>query len=416
MTQQNTKGFQPNTRASRANQSSPTANRFQVKGLENGQKQSSGGLSPGKRDRNVYFDDGFEDPDYKRTGIYQTQITDRWFDTSYEKKPTRENERNWPRSLFEKCGRDGQTNFFHSLLEGVGKKVRRIPQVAKTSGWVERLVLKEPDLLGSENESEIVPIDQAVKRLPDLIDLVFDLVISEMTRKSLETHGANPASSLRSFHPQKDGVLKMDDEFFETMPTAVQDDEQPEATSARRPCLHSEVNIENLLDWEKKLRISLGTMLNKADRALKVLASLLIRHRMEQEHAQAIKLQTFKNILESFPDRAFTTAISPNGYNLLQLAVDLIDKKSIDYNLQYKVTEALRVDDVRDLIKIECIRSKGEGLDSINPNELQAMKKSLLYGHGEAESAIIDEVYMKMVTKKSGMQLETVLDFLRFPN
>ncbi|GKT67380.1 hypothetical protein ColTof3_14719 [Colletotrichum tofieldiae] len=64
---------------------------------------------------------------------------------------------------------------------------------------------------------------------------------------------------------------------------------------------------------------------------------------------------------------AFTTAAGSDGDNLLPLTVGLFDKRSIDYNLQYKVIEVL----------------VGEVLDSINPDKFQVMKRSLLYGHGE---------------------------------
>ncbi|GKT97630.1 hypothetical protein Ct61P_15480 [Colletotrichum tofieldiae] len=82
---------------------------------------------------------------------------------------------------------------------------------------------------------------------------------------------------------------------------------------------------------------------------------------------------------------AFTTAAGSDGDNLLPLTVGLFDKRSIDYNLQYKVIEVL----------------VGEVLDSINPDKFQVMKRSLLYGHGETDPAC---------------KLEIVLEFERLLN
>lgn len=176
-----------------------------------------------------------------------------------------------------------------------------------------------------------------------------------------------------------------------------------------------------LLDRENDLRSSLKRILDIPDLAREVLLFLVNDNRFdtEEKNAQAVKLQSFRNILELSPNDAFTTATSSAGYNLLQLAVNLFDKTSIDFDLQYKVIEALvqrspasiffeskardgeaknvycrlgelrksgkrqRVDDVRNLIKVECIRYRGEVSDPISPDELQVMKRNLLYGHGE---------------------------------
>lgn len=425
MTRQNTKAF-------RANQPAPVANGLPHEDLENQRKQSSGGSSPGEKDHNPYSDDGLTTSRKRRTQTYHEQILDRWSNRG-EEQPTVENERNWPRSLFETTGQDNKTNFFHNLLITLKGQ---IPHIA--IGWLESLVLEKPDLLASENEYNFLPIVNAAKKLPDLVFIVFDLVIPETTRKILEAHGANPPSceacplwnvspALRNFRPLREVAPNKDDEVSEAMSDSIHEITAPEAqddvqaSSAPRPCLYSEVNIETLLDREKELRSSLKDVLEIPGLARKVLESLLDENRFdtEQENAQAIKLQSFRNILELSPNDAFTTATSSDGYNLLQLAVGLFDKKSIDYDLQYQVIEALvqrsppsiffeyethdgekknvycrlgelrksaerqRVDDVRNLIKVECIRYRGKGLDPVDPEKLQAMKRNLLYDHGE---------------------------------
>ncbi|OHF04298.1 hypothetical protein CORC01_00637 [Colletotrichum orchidophilum] len=468
---------QPNTKAFRANQPATPTNGLPPKGLEKQRKKSRGGLPPGKEDHNPYSDDGLEQRNSrkKRTQIYHDQILDRWSNGG-EEQPTVENERNWPQSLFETTGSNNKTNFFHNLLVTL---TGEIPHDAK--GELASLVLERPDLLASENEWNVLPIIKAAKTLPDLVFLIFNIVVPETTRKILEAHGANPSPcevcplwdvslALMNFRPLREAAPNKDDEVSEVTAVAVHNITTPEAqddvqASGRpRACLHTKINVETLLDRDKELRRSLKGVLDIPKLACEVLESLLDENRFdtEQENAQAIKLQSFRNILELSPNDAFTTATNSDGYNLLQLAVGLFDKTSIDYDLQYNVIEALvqrspasiffeygthdgekknvycrlgelrksadrqRVDDVRNLIKVECIRYSGEGLDPISPDKLKAMKRSLLYGHGETEkklfldltgeSAIIDEVYVKMVTSKSGMQLETVLEFVRLPN
>lgn len=435
----NTKPFQaPNTKPFQANQPEPSANGLPAKGLGNQGKESSGGSSPGKKDHNPYSNDGLQVlKPLRRTQTYHDQILEMWWPSEVdEEQPTVENKHNWPHSLFEMT--DTKNNFFHNLLI---KLPNNIPDTAK--GWLESLVLESPDLLASENTWNISPIRRAAKVLPTLVFLVFDLVIPETVRKILETHGANSlpcdacplwgvSPSLRNFRPLRGAAPNkdLDDKVSETIPAAVHDNAAQKAqddlqgSSAPRSCLHSEVNMKDLLKRENELRSSLKRILAHPDLACEVLKSLLVETRFDtgQENAQVIKLQSFRNILELSPDDAFTTVVSPNGYNLLQLAVDLFDKNSIDYDLQFKVIEALvqrspasifheyetseggnrkkenvycllreagnsaepkRVDDVRKLIKVACIRYREEDSDPIKTARLQAKKRSLLYSHGE---------------------------------
>lgn len=426
---------QSNTKAFRASQPAPVSNSLPFKDLGNLSKQASRGLSQGPETPDPYCNDGYEDLHSRktRTQIYHEQIIDEWLGI-HDRKPTEENRRNWPRSLFEMTGRSNKTSFIDKLV--IEPYSGKLPHAAKD--LLERVVLDKPDLLASKDEWKNFPIVEAATKLPHLVFLVFDLIIPESTRNILKAHGTKPPScevcplwdvspALRNFRTLRDSDPDKNDRRSAAMSPAegITEGEAPDdvqESNAPRRCLHSEINTETLLAREETLRNSLKGVLESSRVARQILASLLDVNRFDigQENAHVIDLQSFRKILELSPDDAFTTtANSSDGYNLLQLAVGLFDQPSIDYDLQYQVIEALvrrspasiftksespdatkknvygrlkelasladrqRVDKVRNLIKVECIRYRGEGAGAIDSESLQTLKRSLLYGHGE---------------------------------
>ncbi|KAK3385920.1 hypothetical protein B0H63DRAFT_544419 [Podospora didyma] len=444
---------QPNSKISRAFPTTPTVNALlpSTKGSEKERKQLSTKAHDSTKSA---LDQKLQKKKQRETQGQHEDIIDHW--RLGHDEPPPEDEKSWRQSLFETGS--SESNFFHIVAT---QHKGKIPKMGRD--WLERLALESPSLLTKENEYRSFAIEQGANKLPGLVFLISDLVIPDSTRKALEASAGHEAPcghepcplwgvspALRQFRSLKETIplanvaARAIDASAPSNNPDTQSEDQAAETSPQ--CLHDQVSVGDLLKRERNLRNALKQALANG-RAHEILKYLLYENRFDpdSDNPQIVEIKSFQNILNLCPDNTFIKEDS-EGYTLLQSTVNLFDKSLIKYELQYDVIGALVqrspasmffeaktnvyrrldevgkriqregkdwIDKVRNLIKGECIRYK----EDIPDAELQAKKRKLLYGHCEnekklslnltGESAIIDDVYVKMIIQKSGLQLET---------
>ena len=227
---------------------------------------------------------------------------------------------------------------------------------------IEELVLREPKLFTEPNETRQIPTFEAPRLDASVLFRVINQLIPHDVVEKLEETRSNfdrcpdgtcplwSVSDGRRKQCQKESEASKRGENTDRRNANpernnIEIDEGNETDGEDEDtmrCLHGDIDAAKVLAEDRKLRKTLEMALNRQayDMCLKPLLVVNKFDRGQKENAQIIPLEDFKILLWLCPDEVFSQVptYSPTP---LQLAVQLYEHQSIDYELLFSVIEAL---------------------------------------------------------------------------
>lgn len=259
------------------------------------------------------------------------------------------------RSARYKSNYDKQ-NIIHRGITAIQDADKGIPDEA--AKFIKQTVLYKPKLFTDMDRSRKMPMLEAAKFLPDILFMVLDLVIPDNTLDRIKTRYDN---SPKCSKDEKCPLWDVDDnrrkqcqnaktagnvnhfnpngEHDTTKASGLPGDELREDVTR---CLHGEVDVNKLIDEDKKLKDVLKTTLYSVEHARVCLESLISETNFDagKKNPQLIRPESFRTMLKLCHKDVFEKAPA-DKYNLLQQAVRLFDAESLDFELLFNVIQIL---------------------------------------------------------------------------
>ncbi|KAI1129289.1 hypothetical protein F5Y10DRAFT_157680 [Nemania abortiva] len=380
---------------------------------------------------------------------------------------------NWLPAL-SKTGQEG-FNLIHRLILKVraltvnpnsSTEHESIRLPARALEIIETLVLDDPRLFTTANLDQ-VPIFDAPK-LAGSVDIflrVLSLLIPQQTLKKLKGFKTKCVESetrcplLEVAQSRREQCTKKHDIQTAEAPHLVGYGEPEYSGHSSNYCLHDEVDAKLVVEKDRDLREALREALSRDDpngggkRAHKDCIKSLLKGDLFDQNAP-IQIQTFETLFELCPNEVFNTPCRDVD-TPLQMAVKLYGEQSIDYDLLLSVIKALvercpesiflpaktsddkrtayqmlmdirkgptrmakdSIDRAGELLKEACIGYRGDYSEEKKHNLLywdpQSEKRFYLTLAGE--STVIDKHYITTMISQSGVDFETVLEFVKLP-
>lgn len=230
-----------------------------------------------------------------------------------------------------KCDPQKQ-NIIHRVIQELVKAQKDAPPGPPPPlDFIEQTVLQQPSLFTDVDDCYRVPMFEAAKAVPSILFMVVDLLLTDSTRGRI---------GIECPEGQKCPLWEVADSRRKQCQTKKTKKTSDEEHTSR--CLHSEIDVDRLLEEDRKLKDVLEMALNPVAEARKCLQSLISETKFDpgQKVPQLIRLKSFKTILSLCHKDVFEKA--PAGeYTPLQQAVRLLDGESLDFKLLFDVIQAL---------------------------------------------------------------------------
>jgi hypothetical protein len=204
---------------------------------------------------------------------------------------------------------------------------------------VDRIVIDSPNLLTKEDGYRKIPLTEAAESTVDILFRVISLVMTDNIQDILKAPCNDKDCALRSVklherlvenYRRKNTDRGKIDVQYEPDPRKVTDveDDNPDV------CLHSQLNLEKLKDWNDELKKQLSNgLIHMAKTKSNCLQSLINAKNFDPgtyiNGNPTIPLESFSLLLKLCPGDLFTT--KQKGFSPLQSAIQLYKESAVDY-------------------------------------------------------------------------------------
>jgi len=231
----------------------------------------------------------------------------------------------------------------HTILEHMQRLVkhdkrldliRSVPPVAKE--FLEYLLVKHRDLLSRPDDDGSRPLDMAAYKVKPVVFLVADLVLPKEKLEQLRVKC--PAKSITRSADICSLYIPKNLRF------AFAKKEKEMGSPSADACVHDTVNVEELVEWNTKLRETVSDALQpqstESQRVPATILHTLLDDESFSKEDSSIKATSFQRVIELCTN---TTLKSPDscGFCPLHKAIRLYDSKGIDFGRLYEVIKSL---------------------------------------------------------------------------
>ncbi|KAL4893636.1 hypothetical protein BDV59DRAFT_201804 [Aspergillus ambiguus] len=338
--------------------------------------------------------------------------------------------------------------------------------------FLEELVLHEPGLFTNEDSSGLVPLYMVSAQKPAVLFAILRLLIPLNVEKAIQVDCADNSARcpLEDVHP---GRRKQCSRTLSTKkPNDANGIDQSEGSSlhmtawteapdqtADTGCLHRVVKVEEVLKNNKRLREVLEKGLCQSKRSC--LHDILDEQHLDPLIGTAEILARELPLLLAVSENGALETRDQEGYTPLHRAIKLFDKDNIDYGRLYSIIETLVqwypsaiyspvfslnqndngrtalsllrtvkcpnedpraqfIERTENLLKEACIGSSEKTADAkkqfLYSGQVRSVRHICLNLVAESSlSSLLDKTYIRTIRDRSGMEFESVLDFVKLP-
>ena len=266
-------------------------------------------------------------------------------------------------TLLSKNG-DAEQNLLHLIILRLNRNQKNAENNArqqiseKVLAFVDRLVIKKPDLFTQDDVYGLRPILQAATNQPQIIFRVIDLTIPDAVRETFKMRCSEngeicPLAAVNKglIETCRREVTQQGTKEHQQLQNEEVKDSEPAKASPIEPtkkldCLHTKTDVQKLEKLDKSLRIMLtnGLAIPPTRSTDSCLHSLLTAANFDPgQYVGAVPIlpqDKFRHLLSLCPSEIFRKA-APDGYNPLQKAILLFKESAVDYNHLFFVIKEL---------------------------------------------------------------------------
>lgn len=242
---------------------------------------------------------------------------------------------------------DSNSTLLHRIIRDYQEKDKRLS--GQALAYVEDIVLEKPEFFTYKDGFGAIPLLEAARSQTSILFLVLDLLLSDSARIALheETKCKKdefcslqnvviPAGRKRHMQPT---IQTMTNEQKRMSSGTLTPPPEPDTKQEKKLCPHSGIDVKQLLKEDEKLRNILKEALGNVEQA-RALFTGLISVRNFNSTAQRIDLKGIDVLLDLCPEDVFVKPPT-TGFTPLHMAVDLIDKGSLDLTTLLNFIESL---------------------------------------------------------------------------
>ena len=240
------------------------------------------------------------------------------------------------RNALQSCGKQDM-NILHKLFHKLDQQKLddELPSPIARK-FLERLVLRSPELLNKKDRTKRTPLQHAAIKHIDDFFAILKLLVSEDTIRDLKAEcGARKTGGTCSL------LSKVVNDSIKQHCKKAPSSENPESG---KDCLHDYLDAQKLKETDQKLReelkIGLGWQLEGKNTCLHELLAVKSFDSSQSEESQPIPLQSFQTLFALCPDDVFRH-LDSEGFIPLHKAVRLFNSDKIMFEELYRVVEAL---------------------------------------------------------------------------